>query len=49
MAQSITNNYNLRYNSYFAIPSDKSVYNGKEKLSSIGPKIWNLVQINWRN
>ena len=37
------NNYNLRHNSYFAIPNIKSVYHGTESLSNIGPKIRNLM------
>ena len=37
------NNYNLRHNSYFAMPNIKSVYHGTESLSSFGPRIWNLV------
>ena len=38
------NNYNLRHDSYFAIPNVKSVYHGTESLSNLGPRIWNLVQ-----
>ena len=37
------NNYNLRHDSYFAIPNVKSVYYGTERLSNLGPRIWNLV------
>ena len=37
------NNYNLRHDSYFAIPNVKSVYHGTESLSNLGPRIWNLV------
>ena len=37
------NNYNLRYNSIFAILNVKSVYHGKECLSNLGPRIKNLV------
>ena len=37
------NNYNLRYDSYFAIPNVKSVYYGTESLSNLEPRIWNLV------
>ena len=37
------NNYNLRHDSYFAIPNVKSVYHGAESLSNLGPRIWNLV------
>ena len=37
------NNYNLRHDSYFAIPNVKSVYHGTESLSNLGPRIRNLV------
>ena len=37
------NNYNLRDDSYFAIPNVKSLYHGTESLSNLGPRIWNLV------
>ena len=37
------NNYNLRHDSYFAIPNVKSVYYDKEGLSNLGRRIWNLV------
>ena len=37
------NNYNLRHDSYFAIPNVKSVYHGTESLSNLAPRIWNLV------
>ena len=37
------NNYNLRHNSYFAIPNVKSAYHGTESLSNLGPRIWNLL------
>ena len=37
------NNYNLRHDSYLAIPNVKSVYHGTESLSNLGPRIWNLV------
>ena len=37
------NNYNLRHDSYFAIPNVKSVYHGTESLPNLGPRIWNLV------
>ena len=37
------NNYNLRHDSYIAIPNVKSVYHGTESLSNLGPRIWNLV------
>ena len=37
------NNYNLRDDSYFAIPNVKSLHHGTESLSNLGPRIWNLV------
>ena len=37
------NNYNLRHDSYFAIPNVKSVYHGTESLSNLRPRIWNSV------
>ena len=37
------NNYNLRHDSYFAIPNVKSVYHDMESLSNVGPRKWNLV------
>ena len=37
------NNYNLRHDSYFAIPNVKSGYNSTESLLNLGPRIWNLV------
>ena len=33
------NNYNLRHDSYIAIPNVKSVYHGTESLSNLGPRI----------
>ena len=33
------NNYNLRHDSYFAIPNVKSVYHGTESLSNLGPRM----------
>ena len=36
-------NYNLRHDCYIPIPNIKSVYHGTEKLSNLGPRIWNLV------
>ena len=33
------NNYNLRHDSYFAIPNVKSLYHGTESLSYLGPRI----------
>ena len=35
--------YNLRYTSLFTIPPIHSVYNGRESVSYMGPKIWELI------
>ena len=35
--------YNLRYTSQFTIPTIHSVYNGKESVIFMGPKIWKLI------
>ena len=37
------NSYNLRHDSYFAIPNVRSVYHRTESLSNLAPRIWNLV------
>ena len=37
------NNYNLRHDSYFAIPNVKFVYDDTESLSNLGLRIWNVV------
>ena len=37
--------YNLRYNSFSYRPLVKSVYNGIESLSFLGPKIWDILRI----
>ena len=36
-------NYQLRYASHFSIPPFKSVYNGTESQSFLGPRIWDIV------
>ena len=36
-------NYQLRHTSHFSIPPVRSVYNGTESLSFLGPKIWDIV------
>ena len=36
-------NYQLRHTSHFSIPPVRSVYNGTENLSFLGPKIWDIV------
>ena len=35
--------YNLRYTSQFTIPPIHSVYDGRESVSYMGPKIWELI------
>ena len=35
--------YNLRHASEFSVPNVKSNFHGKESLSYLGPKIWDLV------
>ena len=35
--------YNLRYDSQFAIPSVNSVYHGSKSFSFLGPKIWDIL------
>ena len=35
--------YNLRYTSQFTIPPIHSVYNGRESVSYMGPKIWEPI------
>ena len=35
--------YNLCYVSQFTIPSIHSVYNGRESVSFMDPKIWKLI------
>ena len=35
--------YNLRYTSQFTIPPIHSVYNGRESVSYMGPKIWEFI------
>ena len=35
--------YHLRHTSHFSIPPVRSVYNGTESLSYLGPMIWDIV------
>ena len=35
--------YNLRNCHHFTIPSINSVYHGSDNISTLGPRIWNLV------
>ena len=43
-----TCHYNLRSQSYFTQPRIKSGNHGSESLSSLGPKIWELVPLEMR-
>ena len=36
-------NYLLRHTLDFSIPPVRSVYNGTESLSFLGPKVWDIV------
>ena len=38
-------NYNLQINSAFAMPNVKSVFHGSERISYLGPKIWDIVPL----
>ena len=37
------NHYNLRNHSDFRVPFARTVYHGTESISSLGPKIWDIV------
>ena len=39
----IQTHFNLRNPHHFANPSKNYVYHGSESISSLGPRIWNLV------
>ena len=41
-------NYNLRYQTYCSRPLAKSVFNGTETVSYLGPRIWNLVPLEMK-
>ena len=41
--QRINNHYNLRRINHFEIPFVRTVYNGTESVSYLGPKIWEIV------
>ena len=36
-------NYQLRHTSHFSVSPVRSLYNGTESLSFLGPKIWDIV------
>ena len=38
-------NYNLRINSDFAMPNVRSVFNGSESISYLGPKLWDIIPL----
>ena len=38
-------NYNLRINSDFAMPNVRSIFHGRESISYLGPKIWDIVPL----
>ena len=42
-------NYQLRHTSHFSIPTVRSVNNGTESLSFLGPKIWDIVPTELKN
>ena len=41
-------NYDLRYQSEFSRPLVKSVFNGTETISNLGPMIWDLVPLEMK-
>ena len=41
--QRINNHYNLRHINHFETPFVRTVYNGTESVSYLGPKIWEIV------
>ena len=41
--QRINNHYNLRHINHFETPFVRTVYNGTESVSYLGPKIWDIV------
>ena len=41
-------NYQLRHTSHFSIPPVRSVYNGTESLSLLGPKTWDIVPTEFK-
>ena len=41
-------NYDLRYQSEFSRPLVKSVFNGTETISNLGPTIWDLVPLEMK-
>ena len=41
-------NYNLRYQPEFSKPLVRSIFNGTETISNLGPRIWNLVLLEMK-
>ena len=41
--QRINNHYNLRHINHFETPFVRTVYNGTESVSYLGPKIWDIA------
>ena len=41
--------YNLRQISEFSRPLVKSVYHGSERVSLLGPKIWNMLPDDYKD
>ena len=39
----INSHYNLRHINHFETPFVRTVYNGMESVSYLGPKIWDIV------
>ena len=42
-ARETESHYNLRWCNDFRIPSIRTVYDGSESVSFLGPKIWNIL------
>ena len=43
-AQRINNHYNLRHINRFEAPFVRTIFNGTESVSYLGPKIWDIVE-----
>ena len=41
--------YNLRNFAQFSLPAIRTVYNGSESISFLGPKVWNILPDNLKN
>ena len=40
-------NYNLLINSNFAMPNVKTVFHGSESIPYLGPKIWDVLLLEY--